>query len=194
MTEIIKLNNQLKNIIYNTVISTIEYGIDYNTKPDITNYTNNNEYSSELRKKIACFVSIKIFNKLNGCMGSLIATKPLINDLVDNSYSAAFLDNRFPPIIKEHLKNINIEISFLNHPKEIFFDSEQDLISKITPKIDGLIIIEGKKKGTFLPSVWKDLPQKKVFLAHLKIKAGLNKDYWSNNIKIFKYQTQIISF
>ncbi|MFI3218892.1 MAG: AMMECR1 domain-containing protein, partial [Methylococcales bacterium] len=72
------------------------------------------------------------------------------------------------------------------------FSSEQDLVSQIQPNIDGLILQEGHLRGTFLPSVWEQLPDPKQFLQHLKQKAGLPPDYWSNTVKIYRYTTEII--
>jgi len=75
----------------------------------------------------------------------------------------------------------------------IIFSSEQDLISQLQPNIDGLILVEGPRRGTFLPSVWEQLPEPKQFLRHLKQKAGLAPDYWSDTIKVYRYQTESIA-
>jgi AMMECR1 domain-containing protein len=73
------------------------------------------------------------------------------------------------------------------------FSSEQDLLNQIQPNIDGLILQEGNLRGTFLPSVWQQLPDPNQFLRHLKQKAGLPSNYWSNTIKVYRYTTEIIS-
>jgi len=52
-----------------------------------------------------------------------------------------------------------------------------------------LILSEGNKQGTFLPSVWDDLPAPENFLKHLKQKAGLPAKYWSANIRVERYTT-----
>ena len=63
------------------------------------------------------------------------------------------------------------------------------MINQIKPKIDGLLIKDGERQGLFLPSVWKDIPNKKEFLTELKIKAGLSPNYWSDNIEVFRFRT-----
>ncbi|MDD1638362.1 MAG: AMMECR1 domain-containing protein, partial [Methylococcaceae bacterium] len=74
----------------------------------------------------------------------------------------------------------------------VSFTSEQNLITQLQPGIDGLILEEGRRRGTFLPSVWEQLPEPEEFLRHLKQKAGLAADYWSENIRIYRYRTEMI--
>jgi AMMECR1 domain-containing protein len=70
------------------------------------------------------------------------------------------------------------------------FDSEGDLVKQLRPKIDGLIMQEGRHRGTFLPSVWEQLPKSEDFLKHLKIKSGLPETYWSDSIQIRRYTVE----
>ena len=141
----------------------------------------------------ATFVTLEIDGKLRGCIGSLEAHRHIIEDVAFNAFSAAFLDPRFTKLTKDELDKTEISISILTKPQPLEFKDEKDLLKKIRPKIDGLILIEGKKRGTFLPSVWKDLPKKEDFLNHLKNKAGLPENYWSNKIKIQRYITDKFS-
>jgi len=73
------------------------------------------------------------------------------------------------------------------------FDSEEHLIQQLRPGIDGLILTEGMYKGTFLPAVWESLKEPKEFIQHLKQKAGLSPNYWSNTIKVERYTAELIS-
>lgn len=70
------------------------------------------------------------------------------------------------------------------------FNSEQDLLGQIRPGVDGLILQDTYHRGTFLPSVWEQLPDPVKFLQHLKLKAGLTTDYWSNNVQVSRYETE----
>jgi uncharacterized protein len=145
------------------------------------------QYPANLRAQAACFVTLKLNDELKGCIGSLIAHWPLVQDIVNNSYAAAFQDSRFMPLTEEELPLLTIHISILSKPEPITFDSEQDLIKQLRPGIDGLIISDVGYRGTFLPSVWEELPEPEMFLRHLKMKAGLPSTYWSKTIKVERY-------
>jgi AmmeMemoRadiSam system protein A len=149
-------------------------------------------YPQNLQKKQPCFVTLHLKDQLRGCIGSSHAHQPLANDIVHNAHAAAFGDPRFFPLTPEEFKNIDIHISVLNEPEPLQFDSEEDLIHKLRPNIDGLILTENNHRGTFLPSVWESLPDPKQFWKHLKLKAGLPEDYWSNTLKIERYTVESI--
>ena len=125
-----------------------------------------------------------------GCIGSLEARRPLICDVAENAFSAAFRDPRFPPLKAAELKSISLELSVLGQAERIVFDSEQDLLMQIRPELDGLILRDGNYRGTFLPSVWKSLPDARQFLQHLKLKAGLPADHWSDTLEVWRYTTE----
>ncbi len=148
------------------------------------------KFSPPLTEKRASFVTLEIDNRLRGCIGSLEARRPLVEDIADNSWAAAFLDPRFSPVTHDELDLITIHLSILSKPKPLQFDSEAALIKQLQPHIDGLILDEGSKRATFLPSVWESLIEPKQFLAHLKQKAGLPSDYWSDNLKVYRYTTE----
>ena len=141
-----------------------------------------------LREKRATFVTLHINGVLRGCIGSLTAISPLIVDLAHNAYSAAFRDPRFPPLEESEFEQLQYHISILSETTPILFTSEKDLITQLRPHVDGLVLTEGSNKGTFLPSVWEQLPDREMFLKHLKQKAGLSQDYWSNGITIERYE------
>ena len=138
----------------------------------------------------ACFVTLHIGKQLRGCIGSLQAHRPLICDVAENAFSAAFRDPRFPPLLDTELKSLSLDISVLSEAERMVFDSEQDLLRQIRPKVDGLILKDGSHRGTFLPSVWESLPDPGEFLQHLKLKAGLPADYWSDSLEVWRYTTE----
>jgi AmmeMemoRadiSam system protein A len=127
----------------------------------------------DLWERRGTFVTLTIGRQLRGCIGSIIPTKPLILDIVDNSINAAFRDPRFYPLTKDEFKAIDIEISILTIPMRLEFSDVQDLYNKIRPGIDGVILRRGIYQATFLPQVWEDLPSKDEFFGNLCYKAGL---------------------
>jgi AmmeMemoRadiSam system protein A len=146
-----------------------------------------------LTERRATFVTLQKHQQLRGCIGMLEAVRPLVEDIVENAFAAAFKDRRFLPLEVDEWDELDIHLSLLTPAEPIIFHSEQDLLNQLQPRIDGLILEAGYHRGTFLPSVWEQLPEPAAFLRHLKQKAGLASDYWSDNIKVYRYQTEIIS-
>ncbi len=151
------------------------------------------DFPRELTEYRATFVTLQIDNQLRGCIGMLEAVRPLVEDIIENAFSAAFKDPRFPRLSKEEFDKLELHLSILTPAEQIIFESEQELIAQLRPNIDGLIIEEGHRRGTFLPTVWEQLPDPKVFIRHLKQKAGLDADYWSASIKVYRYKTEMIT-
>jgi AmmeMemoRadiSam system protein A len=150
------------------------------------------DFPAELTVQRATFVTLEKHGQLRGCIGILTAMRPLAEDIAENAFSAAFKDPRFPPLSTHELADLTIHLSILSPSEPMIFSSEQDLLTQIQPTIDGLILQEGNRRATFLPSVWEQLPEAKQFLRHLKQKAGLAPDYWSNTVKIYRYTTETI--
>ena len=169
--------------------SAIIYGLK-NGQPLLINPDN---FEQDLKEMRACFVTLHLDGQLRGCIGSLEAHQPLIDDINHNAFSAAFRDPRFLPLSESEFNNISISLSILTPPSKIEFSSEADLLKQIRPGIDGLIIEDMERRGTFLPSVWEQLPDKSDFLLHLKMKAGLPPQYWSDTLQISRYETESFS-
>ncbi len=150
------------------------------------------DFPPPLREPRASFVTLHRRGRLRGCIGTLEARRPLVEDVAANAYAAAFSDPRFPPLSSEELKDLDLSISILSPPEALHFDSEEDLLAQLRPGVDGLILEEGVHRGTFLPSVWSELPDRRRFLEHLKLKAGLPAGYWSDRIRVFRYTTRAI--
>jgi len=151
------------------------------------------DFPVELTEHRASFVTLHKNHQLRGCIGMLETTRPLAEDIAENAFLAAFRDPRFPPLADDELDNLEIHLSILTPAEPVLFTSEKDLITRLQPGIDGLIFEDGHRRGTFLPSVWEQLPEPEQFLRHLKQKAGLPPDHWSENIRIFRYRTEMIS-
>ncbi len=156
-------------------------------------HVNTSDYPAHLSERLACFVTLNSNGVLRGCIGHLEAVQPLVCDVAENAFSAAFRDPRFPPLTEMELRGLEIHISVLSPSKPMVFGSEQDLLDQLRPGVDGLILKRGAHQGTFLPSVWESLPDAPSFLNHLKRKAGLSQDFWSDDILILRYTTESFS-
>ena len=148
----------------------------------------------ELSKKGAVFVTIEKRGSLRGCIGSLVAHRTLIDDLIANAKAAAFSDPRFPPLTLKEFESsdFSLEVSILSEPKELPYKDIADLKSKIRPNIDGVILKLGNHQATFLPQVWEQLPRFEDFFAHLCNKAGLAPNCLESHPQIFTYEVQKI--
>jgi len=178
------MDEQYSKPLLDIVKKAIKFGLENNSRIAI----DPEAFAPALRERRATFVTLHINKILRGCIGSLTAVSPLIEDLADNAYSAAFRDSRFPPLQESEFEQLQYHISILSETTPLLFASEKDLISQLRPHVDGLVLTEGTNNGTFLPSVWKQLPDKAMFLKHLKQKAGLSQDYWSDGITIERYE------
>ncbi len=187
--ELMSLNESQKNTLLKLARDSIAHGLK-TSKPLNVRL---DDYPAELTVERATFVTLERNGELRGCIGMLEAVRPLVQDVAENAFAAAFRDPRFPPLEQSELAGLDIHISILSPAAAMHFDSEQDLITQLTPGVDGLIIQEGYRRGTFLPSVWEQLPDPGLFLRHLKQKAGLPPDYWSDTLKIYRYTTEMFS-
>ena len=144
-----------------------------------------------LSMKAATFVTLKIAGKLRGCIGNLEPVGSLWEGVRDNAINAAFLDHRFSPLTREELPAVKIDISILSPPKPLEYQDAEDLLAKLRPGIDGVILRDGRRSATFLPQVWHQLPSAEQFLGHLCQKAGLSQDAWRRTrLGIHTYQVQ----
>lgn len=149
------------------------------------------QVDKRLLERQACFVTLADQGQLRGCIGSLEPMEALLDNVARNARAAANADPRFPPVTATELDYLQIEISVLAPPSPVFFNDEQTLLTALRPYVDGIILhTPNGGRATFLPSVWEQLPDPKVFLRHLKEKAGLPADYWHKSIRIERYQVQ----
>jgi AmmeMemoRadiSam system protein A len=144
----------------------------------------------ELHEKGATFVTLTQRGQLRGCIGSLEAWRPLIQDVQQNALAAAFRDPRFDPLGADELPLTRVEVSLLTPPEPMPFASEADALAHLRPNVDGVILTAGHHRATFLPQVWEQLPEPAVFMAHLKHKAGLPATYWGTDVRLACYQVQ----
>ncbi|HOP46568.1 MAG TPA: AmmeMemoRadiSam system protein B [Desulfobacteraceae bacterium] len=137
------------------------------------------------------FVTLTIDRKLRGCIGNLEPKVSILDGIRDNAVKAAFSDFRFAPLTANELERVDIEISILNRPLPLEYLDSNDLLAKLRPSIDGVIIRKGASAATFLPQVWGQLPEPEGFLSHLCMKAGMPSDAWRNSgLEVLTYQVQ----
>lgn len=175
-----------RQILLGLAAASIESGLEHNKPLQIDPA----DCPDWLAEKCATFVTLKSAGMLRGCIGTLHAHTSLCEDVTGNAWAAASRDPRFRPVTATELSGLAVEISILGIPEKITFDSEHDLASQLRPGIDGLILTDRAATGTFLPAVWESCPEPGSFLQHLKLKAGLEADYWSDTIEASRYTTE----
>ncbi len=140
-----------------------------------------------LRANGASFVTLKRDGRLRGCIGTVAAHRPLAVDVAGNAVAAAFRDPRFEPLTAPELVGLDLSLSVLGSPRPMDFADEDDLLTQLRPGTDGLIITDAGRRALFLPAVWRDLPDPRRFLTHLKRKAGLSSDHWSDRVRAERF-------
>ncbi|RED49806.1 AmmeMemoRadiSam system protein B [Aestuariispira insulae] len=147
-------------------------------------------FHADLQQTAASFVTLETDGRLRGCIGSVTPHRPLIIDIVENAYAAAFNDHRFPPLEAPELTRLSFAVSVLSPMKAMKFKNEEDLLSQLIPGETGLMIQDFGRRSVFLPQVWESLPEPAEFLTRLKIKAGLAEDHWSDSFQAWQYRVE----
>jgi uncharacterized protein len=146
---------------------------------------------SALRRQGASFVTLTIGGQLRGCIGALEPYQPLAEDVREHAVAAALEDPRFPPVSPQELDSIEIEISRLTFPKDLVYTDAEDLLDRLHPHTDGVILRDGFHRATFLPQVWEKIPDKAEFLDNLCYKMGESPDTWRRkHLDVQVYQVE----
>ena len=136
-----------------------------------------------LNENRGAFVTIHKKGNLRGCIGYIVAYKPLYQTIIEMAQAAALRDTRFSPVRPEELSDLELEISVLTPLRQI------DDVAEIEVGRHGIIIERGYSTGLLLPQVATDYGwDRETFLAQTCRKAGLPPDAWSQKgtrIKIF---------
>jgi len=144
-----------------------------------------------LREQGASFVTITIHGQLRGCIGALEAYQPLADDVREHAVAAALEDPRFPPVREDELSRIQVEVSRLTRPVPLDYADANDLLSKLRPHVDGVILRDGFHRATFLPQVWEKIPNPAEFLNNLCYKMGASENLWRHkHIDVLVYQVE----
>lgn len=145
-----------------------------------------------LETRLASFVTLMEGGILRGCIGSIAPHQPLIVDVCQNARNAAFKDPRFTPVQANEFEKLQFSISLLTRPEQITFENEEDLIEKLQPEKDGVIIRDAGRQAVYLPEVWKQIPDKKEFLNSLKQKAGLTPEWFSDTFEAYRFRAELV--
>jgi len=151
------------------------------------------DHPPELRAKRAVFVTLSVAERLRGCVGTPIAWRPLVEDVVDNAAAAALKDRRFEPLAAAELARVAIALSLLSAPTPLPARSEAELLDVLVPGRDGLILSDGRLRAIFLPQVWEHLAEPRKFLGQLKLKAGLAEDHWSPRLAFQRFTSTTVA-
>jgi len=150
------------------------------------------DYPEPLRRIRATFVTLHLDGQLRGCIGALEARRPLVEDVAHNAFAAAHSDPRFAPLTEAELAGLEIHLSILSPLEPIAVADESELLRRLRPGVDGLVLRDRTHQGTFLPSVWESLPDPREFVRQLKRKAGLPVDAWSDDWQVLRYRVESI--
>jgi AmmeMemoRadiSam system protein A len=146
----------------------------------------------ELRSHQGVFVTLNKQGMLRGCIGSLLGVESIVDGVRRHAVNAALHDHRFPMLTVDEIHDLQIDISVLTPPQDLEYSDGTDLLKKLRPGKDGVILkVPGGNGATFLPQVWEQLPVAEHFLQHLCLKAGLAGDSWqSGQLTVQTYQVQ----
>lgn len=183
----IKLNQTEQKILLSIARHALENAVRGEPLPEI----NLNDLPPALQEPGASFVTLTIDGRLRGCIGALDAYQPLAIDVQEHAVAAALQDFRFPRVHPAELPHIQIEVSALTPRAPLQYTGPDDLLAKLRPHVDGVILQDGLRKATFLPQVWDSLPDSEEFLTHLCAKMGAPGDLWrKKHLDVFTYQVQ----
>ncbi len=144
-----------------------------------------------LRANGASFVTLTVRGNLRGCIGALEPYQSLAEDVREHAIAAALEDYRFPPVQERELADIHIEVSRLTQPVPLEYSTADDLLAKLRPGVDGVILKDGFRRATFLPQVWEKVADKEEFLSHLCMKMGAPSDQWKRkHLDVLVYQVE----
>lgn len=141
----------------------------------------------QLDRPGASFVTLTLSGRLRGCIGSLRPVTSLGRDVSHNAVAAAFDDPRFAPLTTVEFPRLRIEVSVLSAPQPLAARDEAAALAALRPGRDGVVLSEGRRRATFLPQVWEEIPDAHDFLVALRRKAGLPPDRWGPGTQLETY-------
>lgn len=168
----------------------IDHGLTHGTPPTV----DMDGWPEPLREERASFVTLLTADgRLRGCIGTIEARRPLVADINANAFAAAFEDPRFPPLRPAERADLSCELSILTPPEPMEFADEADLVQRLRPGVDGVLIEAGTRRGTLLPAVWEQLPDPVEFWQTLKRKAGIAQGMLPEDLIVYRYHAEHIA-
>lgn len=188
MTTQSSLSEELRTMLLKVARDSIVHGLDHHRALPV----DPEQFPLELKRPQAVFVTLMSGEDLRGCVGVMESAQALVVNVAQYAYAAAFNDSRFPPLTRGELEGVHITISLLSEMEPVPCTSEEELLQKIRPGVDGLLIEDGLHRGTLLPAVWEDIPAPREFVRRLKLKAGLRPQDWSPTMRVHRYTTECL--
>lgn len=185
-----ELTSEEKDFLIKLARSTLEDYLREGKRPVVIT----EQLTPNLKKIQGCFVTLHKNGQLRGCIGHILPQEELYNCVIDNAINAALHDPRFKPVTQDELKDITLDISVLSVPSQLDYSSPEDLLDKLRPLVDGVVLKQGWNQATYLPQVWEQIPDKKEFLSSLCAKAGLKTDCWKEKeLQVYTYQALVFA-
>ncbi len=182
-----RLTSEEKKTLLTLARTTLERGLRRQELPTV----DVEAITPRLKGQGASFVTLTIGGQLRGCIGALEPYQPLVQDVREHALAAALDDPRFPPVMPEELDRIEIEISRLTLPQNLEYKDAEDLLRRLRPGVDGVILSDGMRRATYLPQVWEKIPDKAEFLDSLCTKMGALPDTWRRkHLEVLTYQVE----
>lgn len=181
------LNPQERQILLRIAREAVAHAAGGKTLPKLDLST----LPQRLQDQGASFVTLTIQGRLRGCIGTLQASQPLALDVQEHAAAAACEDYRFPPVMPQEVGQLEIEISRLSPSRELTYTDADDLLGKLRPNVDGVVLRRGVQRATFLPQVWEKIPDPADFLTQLCYKMGVPGDlWWREHLQVQTYQVE----
>jgi hypothetical protein len=147
------------------------------------------------RRPGAAFVTLRWPDgPLHGCVGNLEPRRSLVHEVAAHAVAAAFRDPRSTRTIgPDDVAALEVEISVLGPIEPLRFHDERSARAALRPGLDGVVIEWRGRRATFLPQMWSRLETAAKFLAALKEKAGLSPDFWTTEVRLWRYEVEIFT-
>ncbi len=138
------------------------------------------EKNKDERKGV--FVTLKMEGKLRGCIGTIRGRGSLKEEIISNAIAAATEDPRFYPVTIDEFNKLDISVDILE-PEEEISD-----ISELDPKLYGVIVEQGYKRGLLLPNL-EGVNKVEDQIEIAKDKAGITgENFIIKRFKVTRYE------
>jgi uncharacterized protein len=183
-----RLDAAARQTVLDTAAAAIDAGLgrSFASPPDARRLT------PALAGHRASFVTLTLDQALRGCCGTIEPARPLLLDVWHNAQASAFHDPRFPPLTLDEWRSIDLEVSLLTPCERVVVADERELLSRLEPGRDGLVLSWRGARATFLPKVWEQVSGAEEFLRRLKQKAGWPAEFWAADLEIWRYEAESV--
>jgi AmmeMemoRadiSam system protein A len=182
-----KLTLEEKQLLLKLARQSLEAGVRGTPLPALDQA----ELTPTLKAEGASFVTLTVHGDLRGCIGALQPYQSLAEDVREHAIAAALEDPRFPQVRENELAKIQIEVSRLTIPIPLEYKDTEELLTRLRPGVDGVILRDGFRRATFLPQVWEKIPDAPSFLSNLCYKMGAAPDTWKRkHLEVLVYQVE----